>query len=211
MRVAVTGGSGLAGRSMVRRLAKHHDVVNIDILDPGSAGVDLSCADYLNTDILDLAGMTRALDGTGAVVHARGFGSDPSGGQRADSRGEPDVSKREFLAMAHHPALEARRVVALLEGLEPSRGVVPEITAAFREIQGTSGAKMGNAHLKWAFSEVAVRFVSRNPKAEKFFQRLVRKHGKGKALSVLASKLARAVYYVLKRERIFDMKKFLTA
>jgi transposase len=77
--------------------------------------------------------------------------------------------------------------------------------------KGGGGGKIGNAHLKWAFSEVAVRFVSRNPKAEKFFQRLVRKHGKGKALSVLATKLARAVYYVLKRERIFDMKKFLTA
>ncbi len=51
---------------------------------------------------------------------------------------------------------------------------------------------------------------SGNSKAEKLFQRLVRKYGKGKALSVLASKLARAVYYILKRERIFDMKKFLT-
>jgi len=83
MRVAVTGGSGLAGRSMVRRLAKHHDVVNIDILDPGYAGVDLSCADYLNTDILDLAGMTRALDGTGAVVHAAAL-PGPTFGSAAD-------------------------------------------------------------------------------------------------------------------------------
>ena len=75
--------------------------------------------------------------------------------------------------------------------------------------KGGGGSKIGNAHLKWAFSEVAVRFISGNNQAEKLFQRLVHKHGKGKALSVLASKLARAVYYILKRERIFDMKKFL--
>ena len=76
--------------------------------------------------------------------------------------------------------------------------------------KGGGGGKIGNAHLKWAFSEVAVRFLSGNKDAEKLSRRLVRKHGKGKALSVLASKLARAVYYVLKREQIFDMKKFLT-
>ena len=33
---------------------------------------------------------------------------------------------------------------------------------------------------------------------------------RGDLIGVLASKLARAVYYILKRERIFDMKKFLT-
>jgi transposase len=77
--------------------------------------------------------------------------------------------------------------------------------------KGGGGGKIGNAHLKWAFSEVAVQFLCGNKEAKKFIQRLIQKHGKGKALSVLASKLARAVYYVLKRERIFDMKKFLTA
>jgi len=31
--------------------------------------------------------------------------------------------------------------------------------------QGTSGAKIGNVHLKWAFSEAAVLFLRRNPQA----------------------------------------------
>ena len=39
--------------------------------------------------------------------------------------------------------------------------------------------------------------------------RLEKKHGKGKALSILAHKLGRAVYYVLKRDQAFDMNKFL--
>lgn len=75
---------------------------------------------------------------------------------------------------------------------------------------GTSGKKIGNAHLKWAFSEAAVLFIRGNPPGMKFYENLKRKHGKGKALTVLAHKLARAVYYMLKREKAFDMKTFLS-
>jgi transposase len=74
---------------------------------------------------------------------------------------------------------------------------------------GTSGAKIGNAHLKWAFSEAAVLFLRANPAGQKFLARLEKKHAKGKALTILAHKLARAVYYMLKRKVAFDMKRFL--
>ncbi len=74
---------------------------------------------------------------------------------------------------------------------------------------GTSGSKIGNAHLKWAFSEAAVLFLKNNPEGMKFKKRLEKNHGKGKALSILAHKLGRAVYYILKRDQAFDMNKFL--
>jgi transposase len=74
---------------------------------------------------------------------------------------------------------------------------------------GTSGAKIGNAYLKWAFSEAAVLFLRNNAAGQKYLARLEKKHGKGKALTVLAHKLARAVYYMLKRETAFDMQLFL--
>jgi transposase len=74
---------------------------------------------------------------------------------------------------------------------------------------GTSGTKIGNAYLKWAFSEAAVLFLRNNPAGQKSLARLERKHGKGKALTVLAHKLARAVYYMLKRGTAFDMDQFL--
>jgi transposase len=74
---------------------------------------------------------------------------------------------------------------------------------------GTSGAKVGNAYLTWAFSEAAVLFLRNNPEGQQYLARLERKHGKGKALTVLAHKLARAVYYMLKRDTVFDMQKFL--
>jgi transposase len=73
---------------------------------------------------------------------------------------------------------------------------------------GTSGKKMGNAYLKWAFSEAAVLFLRNNPAGQKYLARLTKKHGKGKALTVLAHKLARAAYYMLKRDTAFDLDKF---
>jgi transposase len=74
---------------------------------------------------------------------------------------------------------------------------------------GTSGTKIGNAYLKWAFSEAAVLFLRNNPAGQKYLARLEKKHGKGKALTVLAHKLARAVYYMLKRGVAFDLNTFL--
>src|SRR5713101_3273843 len=74
---------------------------------------------------------------------------------------------------------------------------------------GTSGSKIGNAHLKWAFSEAAVLFLRDNPATQKFLARLEHKHSKGKALTILAHKLARAVYYMLKRQTAFDLDTFL--
>jgi len=73
---------------------------------------------------------------------------------------------------------------------------------------GTSGAKMGNVHLKWAFSEAAVLFVRHSPEGKKLRARLEKRFGKGKALSVLAHKLGRAVYYMLRRGQAFDRRRF---
>jgi transposase len=74
---------------------------------------------------------------------------------------------------------------------------------------GTSGTKIGNAHLKWAFSEAAVLFLRDNPAGQKFLARLEQKHRQGKALTILAHKWARAVYDMLKPKTAFDMQKFL--
>ena len=76
---------------------------------------------------------------------------------------------------------------------------------------GTSGAKMGNVHLKWAFSEAAVTFLRHNREGQRLLARLEKRHGKGKALSILAHKIGRVVYYMLSRETVFSMEKFLAA
>ena len=73
---------------------------------------------------------------------------------------------------------------------------------------GTSGKKIGNAHLKWAFSEAAVLFLRRNPEAIKYRKKLAKKHGKAKSMTILAHKLARAVYNILKRKEVFEPETF---
>ena len=73
---------------------------------------------------------------------------------------------------------------------------------------GTAGTKLGNGHLTWAFSEAAVLFLRDHPPAQQYRARLERKHDKGKALTVLAHQLARAIYDMLKRQVAFDTAQF---
>ncbi len=77
------------------------------------------------------------------------------------------------------------------------------------KITGTSGAKIGNAHLKWAYSEAAVLFLQKNPPGQKLLNRIRSKHGKGKALSILAARLGRASYSMLRHSTAFDMDRFM--
>ena len=74
---------------------------------------------------------------------------------------------------------------------------------------GTAGKKIGNAHLRWAFSEAAQLFLKGNEQGQRYLQKIASRHGKGKALSILAHKLGRAVYFMLKNNQGFDMNRFL--
>ena len=74
---------------------------------------------------------------------------------------------------------------------------------------GTTGGRIGNAHLRWAFSEAAVLFLRKNKEAERYYNRLINRHGKSKALSIVAKRLDIAVYYMLKRQQPFNIKMFL--
>lgn len=79
------------------------------------------------------------------------------------------------------------------------------------KVYGTQGNKIGNAHLKWAFSEAAVLYLRANPGAQQLLQKLQKRMNKAKALSALAHKLGRAVFFMLKHEKVFDEKRFLTS
>ena len=74
---------------------------------------------------------------------------------------------------------------------------------------GTAGTKIGHAYLPWAFSEAAVLLLRYNAQGQKSLGRLEKKHGQGKALTILAHKLARAVYYMVHRDTVFEMDTFL--
>jgi transposase len=74
---------------------------------------------------------------------------------------------------------------------------------------GSGGKKIGNPHLKWAFSEATVLLVRQLPEAKEYVEVLAKKHGKGKALSILSARLGRTVYLMLKRREPFEASRFL--
>lgn len=74
---------------------------------------------------------------------------------------------------------------------------------------GTQGNKIGNAHVKWAFSEAAVLYLRGNEKAQHYLLTLQKRMSKAKALSALAHKIGRCVYFMLKNETVFDERRFL--
>ena len=76
------------------------------------------------------------------------------------------------------------------------------------QLYGYGGQKMGNAHLKWAFSEAMALLMRQSQEAKDYVARLEKKHGKSKAMSILAHKLGRAVYTIIKRKDAFDVKYF---
>jgi len=68
--------------------------------------------------------------------------------------------------------------------------------------------KIGNVHLKWAFSEAACLFLRGNERAQHYHEKLVSRYGKAKALSIIAQKLGRTVYTMLKRRTPYDARRF---
>ena len=83
--------------------------------------------------------------------------------------------------------------------------------AAGKRRLGTSGKNIGTAHRKWACSEAAVLCLRNNPQGPKYLVRLQKKPDQGKALTILAPKLARAVYDRLKRQTAVDRDMCLRA
>ena len=61
--------------------------------------------------------------------------------------------------------------------------------------------------MKWAFSEAACLMLREVPQAERFVARKEKQHGKAKAISILAARLGRAVYFLLRRKEAFDVTK----
>jgi nucleoside-diphosphate-sugar epimerase len=93
-RVAVTGGSGKAGRVVVRDLLERgHDVLNIDRVPSPESGSPDAPAPFLPADLTDFGQTLEALSGTEAVVHLAAI---PSPGH-----GTPDIVFRTNVTSTH--------------------------------------------------------------------------------------------------------------
>jgi len=73
---------------------------------------------------------------------------------------------------------------------------------------GSKNTKIGNPILKWAFSEAAVHFSRYCPEFTQKLNKMQNKFGNGKTFSITAHKLARTVFYMLKKRKPFDVKTF---
>ncbi len=73
---------------------------------------------------------------------------------------------------------------------------------------GSGGKKIGNAHLRWAFAEAACLFLRGSERAKQWKQRQAAQRGEGKALAILAARLGRAVYHMLRKREAFDEQRF---
>jgi transposase len=81
--------------------------------------------------------------------------------------------------------------------------------ASAGKFKGLSGGKMGNAYLRWAFGEAAVAAKKCHPLLALYARELLAKHGKFKGNAILATKIARAVYFMLQAGTLFDAERVI--
>jgi transposase len=92
--------------------------------------------------------------------------------------------------------------------LSYARLVRPDHESAGKKV-GSGGHKIGNAHLKWAFSEAVCLLIRACPEVKAWLARQQKKRGKKRALAVLAARLGRTVYHLLRKKEAFELKRFL--
>jgi transposase len=111
-----------------------------------------------------------------------------------------------------HEIGDIRRFPSVKDFLSYCR-LVKGTVASAGKLKGLRGAKFGNPYLRWAFGEAAVIAKRDRIVIGPLAQRLEARNGgnKFKANTVLAIKLARAVYYMLRTGTGFDPERLVAA
>ena len=91
--------------------------------------------------------------------------------------------------------------------------LVKGTVASAGKLKGLRGAKLGNPYLRWAFGEAAVIAKRDHYLIGPLSQRLEAQMGgnKFKSNTVVAIKLARAVYFMLKNKTVFDAERLVAS
>jgi len=123
----------------------------------------------------------------------------------------PGIGENLGLTILHEIG-EIERFATVKDFLSYCR-LVKGTVASAGKIKGLRGAKLGNPYLRWAFGEAAVIAKRDHHLIGPLAQRLeARMNGnKFKANTVLAIKLARAVYFMLKNKTVFDPERLVSA
>lgn len=105
---------------------------------------------------------------------------------------------------------DIRRFETVGQFLSYARLVRPDRESAGKK-HGFGNKKIGNAHLRWALGEAACLYLRSSDRAKKWQARMHKKHCPGKTLGILAAKLGRTVYHLLRTKQVFDEKRFFAS
>ena len=167
--------------------------------------VDASVQDMVSSDLAMIDQIDRQVQKIELAIVRRAKGHDAGNFYRL--RSVPGVGKVLALTMLYeiHDIARFQRVQ---DFLSYSRLVRSKKTSAGKAAGGSSGRKIGNAHLKWAFSEATILLMRESAAAKKFVERKAKRFGKAKAMSILSAKLGRAIYQMLSQAQPFDEQRF---
>ena len=145
--------------------------------------------------------------------------------EKALKRQTKQVAAREYALLQTVPGIgehlgltilyeigDIERFPTVKDFLSYSR-LVKGTVASAGKIKGLRGAKLGNPYLRWAFGEAAVIAKRDHFRIRPLAQRLEAQMegNKFKANTVLAIKLARCVYFMLKNQTVFDPDRLVAA
>jgi transposase len=121
-------------------------------------------------------------------------------------RSVPGVGKILALVLLYE-IHDIRRFADVGRFLSYARLIRPDHESAGKKC-GFGQKKIGNAHLRWALGEAVALLVRESDQAKKWLARRQKKSGKGKALGILAAKLGRALFWMLRRKEAFNPIRF---
>lgn len=156
---------------------------------------------------LDMVGhLTKMIDKLETHIYSLRFEKEDIGVKLALLRSVPGIG-RVLSATILYEIEDIDRFPTVQDFISYCRLIKPKKTSAGK-VTGSGGKKIGNHHLRWAFAEAVLIHLRDAAHGKAYLQRLLKKHPKGKAMAILAAKLARSVYFILKRRQSFDGEKF---
>jgi len=161
----------------------------------GMMRADAQTVEHLNEQI---ARIERQITGT-AKEH------DPA--SYVYLRSIPGVGKVLALTLLYE-IQDVKRFPRVQNFVSYARLVRPQKESGGKRVSGKASKKMGNAHLKWAISEVTTLMMRESDKAKRFVERKSKRYGKSKAMSVLSVKIGRGIYRMLDQQKAFDPYRF---
>ena len=167
---------------------------------------DPAAVRMVQSDLETVAHLSKLVDRLETYIYALRFEKEDIGIKLALLRSVPGIG-RVLSATILYEIEDINRFPTVQNFISYCRLIKLKKTSAGK-VTGGSNKKIGNHHLRWAFAEAVMLHLRDDAQGKVYLQRLLKKHPKGKAMSIMAAKLARAVYFILKRNKSFDEEKF---